>query len=86
MEVKNNGFFTNKNNKITVKGFLSSNITEVPNLKPCAYIYDKSTHVLLTSRIGVLFMMNLWFMYVTIRMQLNARANLTTGGILPKWK
>ena len=23
--------FTNKNNKITVKGFLSSNITEVPN-------------------------------------------------------
>ena len=55
-----------KNNKITVKGFLSSNITEVPNSSYATYIYDKSTNVLL-SRIGVLFMNDLWFMYVTIR-------------------
>lgn len=60
--------FTNKNNKITVKGFLSSNITEVPN-SSYALTFMIKYHVLL-SRIGVLFMMNLWFMYVTIRMQL----------------
>ena len=60
--------FTNKNNKITVKGFLSSNITEVPNSSYALTFMIKVPRPAQQDR--RLFMMNLWFMYVTIRMQL----------------
>lgn len=60
--------FTNKNNKITVKGFLSSNITEVPNSSYALTFMIKVPRPAQQDRRIIYdeFMV----MYVTIRMQL----------------
>ena len=69
--------FTNKNNKITVKGFLSSNITEVPN---SIYALTFMIKVPRPAQQDRRIIYDEFMVYVCDNKNAtNARANLTTG-------
>ena len=71
--------FTNKNNKITVKGFLSSNITEVPN---SSYALTFMIKVPRPAQQDRRIIYDEFMVYVCDNKNAtNARANLTTGDL-----